>query len=694
MAIDKETLIKDMLAYIDPAALSYSEWVEVGMAIKAEGLPVNIWDSWSRADDRYKDGECELKWNTFNSSGTTGATITHLAKKGGWQSKKMPDNAAISFLSLEEGEEFALENYQITIDPTKPMVADPAEQARLQLQALFDPDDQVNIVTKAIYKEDREKWVPGSKGFTYPLSQILELLKGGFDSFIGDRNKAAGVWLRMNPMDGKGVKNENTAKFKHVLVESDSMPLDKQIEIYKRLELPISTLTLSGGKSAHALVKVDAQNAQEYAERVRIIFKACTDQGLVLDSQNKNPSRLTRLAGCERGDKQQSLLAVNIGKRSYQEWAENVQIDSLPEYESLADIFKDPPELPPETIRGVLRRGEKLVLTGPSKAGKSFALIQLAVALATGSYWMGRFKCSTQRVVYINLELTKENSARRLLDVWKELRHADQTGMENLSVWNLRGSAVTTKAMVDSIIKRHKSMANPPDYYIVDPIYKVNAGDENAAKDVNELLREFDRLCAATNANLVYAHHHAKGSQYGKRALDRGSGSGVIGRDADAAIDLDFLFVPEAIRKKKAAQKGDQSWMKATGLRVEMTLRNFESKPPFNVWFNYPIHVWDSDEEFQALRGDSEKTPLNKAEDGKASKKEEAYSEIEEAILELMGEDGKVRIGRVMSETGKGRNTIKRFLELNPAYEKDSEGYIKKVSKTEKDVLDSQTEKH
>lgn len=207
MAIDKEALIKDMLAYIDPAALSYSEWVEVGMAIKAEGLPVSIWDSWSREDDRYKDGECALKWKTFNSSGTTGATITHLAKKGGWQSKKTPDNAVISFLSLEEGEEYALENYQITVDPTKPMVADPAEQARIQLQALFDPDDQVNIVTKAIYKEDRGKWVPGNKGFSYSLSQILDFLKGGLDSFIGDRNKQAGVWLRLNPMDGKGVKN-------------------------------------------------------------------------------------------------------------------------------------------------------------------------------------------------------------------------------------------------------------------------------------------------------------------------------------------------------------------------------------------------------------------------------------------------------------------------------------------------------
>ena len=676
MAIDKETLIKDMLAYIDPAALSYSEWVEVGMAIKAEGLPVIIWDSWSREDDRYKDGECALKWKTFNSSGTTGATITHLAKKGGWQSKKTPDNAVISFLSLEEGEEYALENYQITIDPTKPMVADPAEQARLQLQALFDPDDQVNIVTKAIYKEDRGKWVPGNKGFSYPLSQIFEFLKGGFDSFIGDRNKQAGVWLRLNPMDGKGVKNENTTKFKHVLVESDSMPLDKQIEIYKRLELPITTLTLSGSKSAHALVKVDAQNAAEYAERVRVIFKACTDQGLVLDSQNKNPSRLTRLAGCERGDKQQSLLAVNIGKRSYQEWAENVEIDSLPEYQSLADIFENPPELPPETIKGVLRKGEKLVLTGASKAGKSFALIQLGVALATGDYWMGRLKCAVQRVVYINFELKKEMASVRMMDTWKALRGSSLTGLENFSIWNLRGTIVTAKDMVDSIIKRHKAMANPPDYYIVDPIYKLNDGDENAAKDTNELLREFDRLCKETDANLVYAHHHAKGSQFGKRALDRGSGSGVIGRDADAAIDLDFLFVPEKLKQEKAEYYHDQTWMEASGLRVEMTLRNFKSPAPFNIWFKYPIHKWDGSEEFQALRGDAEKGNFAKAEDGKQQKKEDADKKIRTAIEALLETSEKIRMGEIEEASGFKRDRIKRFLDEAEDFGRDAKGYV------------------
>ncbi len=817
------TNISEMLKFIDPARLDYREWIEVGMALKAEGQSLEVWDKWSAQDPRHKPDDCSSRWNGFASTGITGATITHLAKKGGWTPEPKiwiprgeeraigfdddleteglttidptvplysdPAQQATEFLkhAFKSGElvnvvtsakwDEQRSKWFPTIDPTVPLYSDPAQQATEFLKHAFKSGELVNVVTSAKWDEQRSKWFPNNSGFSQERDAIIKRLENGLDGFAGDRNTAAGVWIRANPVDGNGVKNDNVTAFRHVLVESDDMDLDKQVEIYKRLELPITCLTLSAGKSVHALVKVDAQNAEEYRERVTRIFQACADQGLTidrqnrnpsrltrfagfergekqqsliaveigqksyedwsknfvldeLDRQNRNPSRLTRFAGFERGEKQQSLIAVEIGQKSYEDWSKNFVLDELPEYENLTDLFANPPELPPETIRGVLRKGEKLVLTGPSKAGKSFALIQLAVCLATGSWWLGRFKCSQQRVVYINLELTKENSAIRLLNVWKELRRDDKTGMENLSIWNLRGSTVTTKAMVDSIIKRHKAMANPPDYYIVDPIYKINAGDENAAKDTNELLREFDRLCAQANANLVYAHHHAKGSQFGKRALDRGSGSGVIGRDADAAIDLDFLFVPESIRKKKAeyykddSQFGkraldrgsgsgvigrdadaaidldflfvpesirkkkaeyykDDSWLKATGLRVEMTLRNFESKPPFNVWFKYPVHIWDNADDFQSLKGEGEKAPLDKAEDGKANKKVDTDNEIKTEIERQIKESGAAQIGTVEKNVTPTRNTINRFLkDHSDEYQKDEKGKIIRVSKT------------
>lgn len=672
MPENREEFIRELLNHIDPD-LDYNSWLSVGMAIKDEGLDISVWDEWSRKGRKYKPGCCEAHWDTFKGSGITGASITHLAKEGGWTPQSR-DAGGWEPISMEDAVQMG--EWVPRKDPLKPMMEDPAQQMIKFLQTAFRDGDQVNICASSKFDETRGKWVPANRGFTYTREYILKTIRsGGIDSLIGERTRDAGVWVRCNPMDGKGVKNENVTSFRHVLVESDSVSLERQIEVFKELELPIATLTTSGSKSVHALVKIDAPDLDTYKRRVKAVFKACRDSGLEIDEQNKNPARLCRLAGVERGDNQQTLLAVNIGHPSFEDWEENLQIDALPEFDSLSDWFDNPPELPPETIRGILRKGEKLVLTGPSKAGKSFALIQLAIACATGGWWLGRIKCEPQRVVYINFELTKENAAHRIIDTWNAVR-SGREGIQNLSVWNLRGQVISAKAVVDTIIKRHKAAANPADLYIFDPIYKLNMGDENAAKDTNELMREFDRLCTQTGANMAYAHHHAKGSQFGKRALDRGSGSGVIGRDADAAIDLDFLWVPEKIRRDKAAYYRDDGWMKATALRVEMTLRNFESKPPFNVWFRYPRHEYDGDKQFQALKGDAEKDSFDKAEDGKEAKKEATDKLIEDTLEALLAESKAVRMGEMEARTGLQRKRIKRFIDENDKYDRNARGEL------------------
>lgn len=70
-----------MLNSVNPSRLSYSEWVDVGMALKAEGYTASDWDNWSQHDsERYKAGECWKKWDTFQDTGVTGARITQYAK--------------------------------------------------------------------------------------------------------------------------------------------------------------------------------------------------------------------------------------------------------------------------------------------------------------------------------------------------------------------------------------------------------------------------------------------------------------------------------------------------------------------------------------------------------------------------------------------------------------------------------------
>ena len=61
--------VRRMLDFISPSSLTYDDWLAVGMALKNIGCDCSDWEQWSRSDERFKDGECESKWNGFNREG-------------------------------------------------------------------------------------------------------------------------------------------------------------------------------------------------------------------------------------------------------------------------------------------------------------------------------------------------------------------------------------------------------------------------------------------------------------------------------------------------------------------------------------------------------------------------------------------------------------------------------------------------
>ena len=91
-------------------------------------------------------------------------------------------------------------------------------------------------------------------------------------------------------MDGKGCKNENVTDYRYALVESDTMELEKQYAMIKELELPVACLVYSGGKSVHAIVRIEAANYDEYRKRVDYLYDVLKKNGMAVDTQNKNPS--------------------------------------------------------------------------------------------------------------------------------------------------------------------------------------------------------------------------------------------------------------------------------------------------------------------------------------------------------------------------------------------------------------------
>lgn len=660
--------IREALQQIDPAGLDYQEWLSVGMALKEEGFTAADWDAWSQRDHaRYRAGECFRKWDGFHGHGApvTAGTIIQLAKNQGWQPQRAEVDAELDWeAAIGAKDELMIvnRNWVEGKEVDEPKDWDPVRQLTTYLETLFEASENVGYVTRSYEKDGR--FLPEKGCYDRTAGKLIELLSkcgGDLCSVIGDYNSGAGAWIRFNPLDGHGVKNENVTEYRYALVESDAMEIEAQNAIIRELELPVACLVHSGGKSLHAIVKIDAGSYDEYRKRVDYLYSVCQKNGLKIDSQNRNPSRLSRMPGILRDGRKQFLVDTNIGKASYAEWKEWIESvnDDLPEPESMADAWDNLPELSPPLIDGVLRQGHKMLLAGPSKAGKSYALIELSCAIAEGRRWLG-WVCARGKVLYVNLELDRASCLHRFRDVYTALRWQPRH-LDNIDIWNLRGKSIPMDKLAPKLIRR----AAKKQYIaiIIDPIYKVITGDENSADQMAHFCNQFDRVCTELGCAVIYCHHHSKGRQGQKQSMDRASGSGVFARDPDALLDLieldldddvraqaannaacavceaalreanllnevsqddlcsekaalracrELLPEEDCLRLNRAVEAAKRAAEARTAWRVEGTLREFPKFPPVNLWFDYPVHTVDAGGMLTDLTANSDEPPWKK----------------------------------------------------------------------------------
>ena len=727
--MEHENDLKEALEFLSPSALTYDEWVAVGMALKDGGLPVTVWEQWSTRDaGRYHKGECVKKWESFHGGGGSPVTVSsifQMAYSHGWSGPAghaLDWNDDISAGTNHTDGQLVDPRWVEAHELALPEQWDPADQLKRYLRALFEADEYVAYVTESFMADDRRRPTRGCWDRTAgQLLAELDQCGGDLGKVVGDWDPEVGAWICFNPVDGTGRKDANVTAYRYALVECDNMELGKQQAIIRQLELPCAALVYSGGKSVHAIVKVDAPDYTEYRKRVDYLYAACQKNGLSIDQQNRNPSRLSRMPGIPRGSQKQVLLETNIGKSCWDEWRDwlEAETDELPDTENLAADWASLPPLADPLIFGVLRKGHKMLLAGPSKAGKSFALIELCISIAEGKPWLGQFNCAQGKVLYINLELDRASCLHRFRDVYTALGLAPEN-LANIDVWNLRGASVPMDKLAPKLIRRAKKKGYTA--VILDPIYKVITGDENSADQMAKFCNQFDLVCRELDCAVIYCHHHSKGAQGGKRSMDRASGSGVFARDPDAMLDMTELVPTDAIRQQlhnKAACRVIKAMLdkrghadaygpddvlsrtrmlaiakenlgladlraidaevaaaekKADGMtawRIEGTLREFARFDPVNLWFDYPVHKPDSGllEDLQP-DGDVKGFAARGAEKRWGSRDKLAKNKSVElsTAYESCTMDGKVTVYAMAEYMGLKPDTVRRRLKADGGY--------------------------
>lgn len=265
-----------------------------------------------------------------------------------------------------------------------------------------------------------------------------------------------------------------------------------------------------------------------------------------------------------------SIYSVNGITAQYDENGE--YIPKLPPSLPIESIITPPPLKPP-IIKGFLREGEAMLISGSPKAGKSFLICQLALAVASGTKWVGQ-DCKQKKVLYIDAELPIEVALNRMHNIWRKLDNVIPVFPETLDIKSTKNKSVTLSDVADDI-------EHAPGKYglvIIDPLYMFINSDQNDNAQMKKEMEQIQRIYA-TGAAVIVNHHMTKGMQNGKMSIDRASGAGVISRFFDSILTLNLL-------QPEPADEGRPE-------RIEADTRSFKQPDPIDLYFD-GFHVRDT----------------------------------------------------------------------------------------------------
>lgn len=185
------------------------------------------------------------------------------------------------------------------------------------LETLYQPNERIIVFTEFKGPGDF-LWEVGKGGYRLARQRGVRAVRSPLPVDGGKD----GVWFLCNPVDGQWHANprregrfsrrsmESVTRWRYMVLESDEAPQELWFRFLAMAPMQTAAIYSSGGKSWHALLRVDCQTKADFdtllrnkMKRILPIFGA--------DPAAMTPVRLTRLPGCTRGGRLQKLIYLN-----------------------------------------------------------------------------------------------------------------------------------------------------------------------------------------------------------------------------------------------------------------------------------------------------------------------------------------------------------------------------------------------
>jgi AAA domain-containing protein len=222
---------------------------------------------------------------------------------------------------------------------------------------------------------------------------------------------------------------------------------------------------------------------------------------------------------------------------------------------SFETIMQEP--LPPVEwlVEGLIADGDRVMLYGEFGSFKSWVLPSLALHIAAGRPWLGKFTIPQSKcVLYLDEEMHPRTLRRRIQRLARGMGlSSDQLPLQTLSRFGIRFDALGVTRLLSGLTES----GFDPEVVIVETFRRVLRGNENEASDVAEFWRCLRPL--AKGRTVIISHHMRKRSMMSSsNSRERASGSTDILAGADAALAIqrtsaDALVV-ECVKLREAEE--------------------------------------------------------------------------------------------------------------------------------------------
>jgi len=190
---------------------------------------------------------------------------------------------------------------------------------------------------------------------------------------------------------------------------------------------------------------------------------------------------------------------------------------------------------------------------GPSNVGKSFAFLDMALAVASGTHWNGH---------KVNKGLVIWNAAEGGKGFRKRLVAARQQHPDRQAKFSLISRAINmsttagVKALLEVVRHKEKKHSEKCRLIVLDTLARTfGAADENSAADMGRYISHCDYVRRETGATILIIHHTGH-----NKAHARGSYALLAAVDTEIRVEADGALRGKMISTKQKDTGGNQIW--------------------------------------------------------------------------------------------------------------------------------------